>query len=284
MATIIKNIKPNEIPGWIKFTPKLVDHGNSRPLKYKVIKPQHESKKVVFYLHGLGGSLSECPEYDTLFVEELNLSFVRIEHPLMSLDDLLQGAALLAGINPGTIFQALNNTSKMIDAIVKKEGFSSVGIIGVSYGGFSAIINAIRGKYAKKSMLVSSTPDIAFAMEKFPELFADNPAFKIAMKVLSVNFQTEGRNIRSGKGLLRNYWDNINPWVEPANKDLEIRCIGNYNDPVMPGISLKKYKEWMSENHKFNNISFKCTDGSKNHGELKGLKLIDEFKIFFMSL
>ncbi|MCB0748158.1 MAG: hypothetical protein KDC90_11920 [Ignavibacteriae bacterium] len=282
MKSSIKKISPNKIKGWVKLTPTLVDHGNTRPLKYKIVRPIKETSRAVFYLHGLIGNLDECQEYDALFSQELNFNFIRIEHPLLSIEDPLQAAALFAGFTPATFFDVINNTSKLIDQISKNEKFDSVGIIGVSYGGFSAIVNAIRGSFAKKVMLISSTPDIAFAMENIHELYPGLQK-KIA-KLVARNFRVEGRNIRQGKGLYKPSWDKINPWVEPKNKNVEIKCIGNNNDPVMPGSSLTNYKAFMSKNYNFKNIDNKLIDGPPEHGELKGINMMKEFKVFFKNL
>jgi len=280
METINKKINPKEVTGWTQITPLLVDHGNSRPIKYKITKPAKETSKAVFYLHGLGGDYSECPEYDQLFCETLNLIFVRIEYPLIDENDPMKLGAVLVGINPGTVFQLMHNTSKLIDQISKNENFDSIGIVGVSYGGFNAIINAIRGLYAQKVLLLSSTPDIALAIENFHNLFP-NILAKNTIKLVATNFRIEARNIRQGKGLFKGNWNKINPWTKPMNNNVEILCLGNQNDPIMVGNSLHHYKNWMAENYIFNNITLRLFDGPLNHTEYKGTRIVDEFRTFF---
>lgn len=266
--SVEKSISPKDVDGWEKVEPFLVDHCNKRPINYIVSNPDLGSSNVgVFYLHGLGGDYRENTNIEHLVCNYLGYNFVRLEQPLMTIDDPLQLVSTAAGINPGTLFQLFHNTSKLLNEIVEREKFEKVALIGVSYGGLSSTVNIIRESIASKAFILISTPDIALAIEKFDKLFDSTIESKIA-KALSRNFRVEGRNIRNGRGLFRNHWNKINPWVSPSNPSAEVMYAGNENDPIMTSESLKHYKKWMSDNHNFNNVRVKLYDGEETHKNL----------------
>ncbi|MCB9000321.1 MAG: hypothetical protein H6540_09715 [Bacteroidales bacterium] len=267
MQKIKQQIVGSQVDGWVTVTPLTLDHANYRPLNYDVIRPDQPTNKAIFYLHGLGGNRYECEIYDDVVVNKLGYALVRMEHILMTFDDFAQAAGVIGGIaaRPGAIFVGIHNTSKVIDAIAQREGFEAIGIVGVSYGGFATIVNAIHGQFAKRVMLCASTPDIAFAIEQFPMLFPEGWLRELA-KVGTTTITTEARNIRRGEGLFRGDWDRINPWTRPRNPEVRIYCIGNENDPLMSGSSLRLYQRWMAENMGFENIANYISNGGHYHG------------------
>lgn len=262
-TSIEKSVSPRDVDGWKKVKPFLVDHCNKRPINYIISEPElGSSKKAVFYLHGLGGGYKETTSIEHLVCSYLGYNFVRLEQPLMTIDDPLQLVSTAVGINPGTLFQLFHNTSKLVNEVAKVEEFEKVATVGISYGGLSSIVNIIRENVVSKSFISISTPDIALAIERFDKLF-DSTVEKKFAKVLSRNFRVEGRNIRDGGGLFRNYWNDINPWVDPSNYSAEVMYVGNENDPIMSSGSIEHYKKWMSKNHGFDNVEINLYSGKK---------------------
>lgn len=261
-----KEIFPSEIRGWVKYERCLVDHGNKRPIKYTVVSNNYtQNNKAVFFLHGLGGNKDESNNYNKLFCEKLGYKFIRVEQPLLIIQDILQGASLLVGVKARTILATIRNINHLISEIATKENIHEYGIFGISFGGFSAIVNGFKDNRARKIFMYSSTPDIAYAIQHLEYLFNDFIQRKFA-KIATFNIRTEFKNLRIGKGLWRGLWNTFHPWQKPDNTNVDIYILTNKHDPLMQGIS--QYRDFMKNNYGFNRISFDLLDGAQNTHDL----------------
>src|SRR5271157_4499333 len=199
----------------------LLGHINSERLEYKIWSGTtgQNSRSAVFYLHGLGGTLDDCPYIEDYICSHVPL--VRVA--CYGLSEGFWNLPKVVASTFGDICAILRNGRQAIYSIADILELDSYSIVAHSWGGFIACLAALGDTRCSKAMLLTSTPDICDALCRMDELSW--------ITIPWIHYEAE--KAKFGNSRYQLAWDAISPYGEANNPGLEMLILNREEDLVM---------------------------------------------------
>ncbi len=220
------------IPGWkhMDCCPPGVN------LQYWVIKPEGKNNgRALFYLHGLGGHPREQDKL-AYFLARSGYTVFLMDQPgtkalYTVVKNLPRTILRLPKFNTGEVLKGLWNGYRAIEQLAIWWGFNQVDIVCFSYGGLPASVMAAHSPLAHRFLILSSTLDIADAIQNFHRL--PGGILMGVVNLLVGKTQGDAKDMVWDKGPYAKLYKEIHSWRIPANPNLRVTYINNKSDPVM---------------------------------------------------
>ena len=202
---------------------------NQQNVTYKIIGSDIGSfSEAIFYCHGLGGSIDDCPEIN---------QFASIDKPIIR----VSAYGLKSPQNPfhlpimtfGDICTLLYNSRQAIIGIADKLKLSKYQIYGHSWGGFHSLLTALQDSRCQKCMLLVSTPDICDAITRMGNLVFNDHAIPEIVRLITSGVSWDAHSAKFGKAVHQKAWNEINPYKQSNNPDLELFIFNRKEDRTM---------------------------------------------------
>jgi pimeloyl-ACP methyl ester carboxylesterase len=223
---------------WTILNP-LLEFLNTQPVLFKIwtdplaIRP----RKAVFYLHGLGGTLDDCP-----FIEDTicsNAPLVRV-----SCWGATDPERSITWASFGDVCAMLHNARQSIYTLADIMDLESYSIVAHSWGGFIACIAALNDNRCAKAMLLASTPDICDALSQMSELFAWPDGVSPLLHVFTGELSQQAELAKHGASQYQEAWDKLSPYGPVANERVDMLIFNRSEDPVMRRDNVEHFIEY----------------------------------------
>jgi pimeloyl-ACP methyl ester carboxylesterase len=223
---------------WTIFNP-LLAHVNLQGVEYKIWSDSAVTRfeSAVFYLHGLGGTLDDCP-----FIEDdvcPHAPLIRVS--CYGLSEGLWNISKLSVATFGDICALLHNGRQAIYSIADALGLNSYSVVAHSWGGFIACIASLGDIRCERVMLLTSTPGICDALCRMNELFW--------MTIPWIQYEAE--QAKQGNSLYQTAWEAISPYGHVENTTLKMLIFNREKDLIMRRWNIEHFVVYVRKNKMF---------------------------------
>lgn len=191
----------------------------------------------VFYLHGLGSSLHDCPELEQVICPRTQI--IRVE-----CFGVANSNKSLAWATFGDVCAMLYNSRQAVYTLVDMLELKSYCVVAHSWGGFIACLVGLGDSRCEKAMLLTAAPDICDALSRMYELAPFLPTFlRPVADLLMGKLREDAKNAKTGESWHQTAWDEIDPYKYAPNRRLEMLIFNRLEDKVMLKENVEAYVE-----------------------------------------
>jgi len=234
-------LNPSDLHGRWKIENPFSGGINNEPIEYHLLTTdtKWDFWRVTFYLHGLGGKLTDTPYLEDHICP--NMPLVRLA--CFGLSRLYLGAVVSTF---GDICTLLYNGRQSIITLADILGVESYNVVAHSWGGFSACLAALSDSRCKKAMLLVSTPDICDAISNMYKLVGLPTSAGPVADIFLGKLRGDALAAKFGKAKHQIAWNVISPYGEVANPNLRMLIYNRDEDQVMRKANVEHFVEYSS--------------------------------------
>lgn len=230
-------LEAGEIQDPMEIRNRLLRSANAERVQYHVTtdKKTSASRHAVFYLHGLGGRLSDVP-----FLED----FVCPHAPLIRVANFGLRRVLLARCalaTFGDVCVLMHNTRQSLLTIADRLGLESYDVVAHSWGGMVGCITALRDHRCRKAMLLTSTGDICDAIHNMYELARLPRPIRPLADLFMGKMRWQAAAAMAGCSRHQAAWERISPYGEIVNRDVELLFFNRIEDRLMRRVKVEQF-------------------------------------------